>query len=809
MKPRKTILILLMLVVTLVTHAQTKLSGRVVSSTDNAAIQGAHVSVSGHNTRAYTDKNGYFILDISLEGNEVLGVTHIAFQPVFVHLRPPVDNPLSILMDEAVYLNEEVIVKAGRVMQGSPLSFSNIRSQEIEKLNFGADLPYLLQSTPSLVVSSDAGTGIGYTGLRIRGSDLTRINVTLNGIPVNDAESHGVFFVDLPDLASSIDNIQIQRGAGTSANGAAAFGASINIKTRMVDEESGGFVHSAAGSFNTFKNTAGFSTGRNNSGFALTGRLSQIKSDGYIDRGWSDLKSYYLAGSWSNRNILISLLATSGIQKTYQAWYGIPKDSLETNRMYNPSGEMLGSNGELLGYYPNQTDNYQQDYYQMHFAHRINPLWHLTAAVFLTNGSGYYESWKNNQKLDNYGVNDIPIGDTLIKRTDLIQQKWLKNSFYGFHATANMEQNRLNASFGTGYTIYDGDHYGFITWAKNYPNGEIPIKWYDNNGLKSDVNIFGKLNYLLTEKLSVYGDVQFRYIHYTIKGIHDDLRDISQTHSFRFFNPKAGLLYALNQSSELYASVSVSNREPNRSVYRDADPGQHITPEKLVNYEIGYAKREGRFSWLSNVYYMDYKNQLVLTGKINNVGAAIMTNVPQSYRLGIENVLGVEISKQLDFNLHFSLSTNKIIGFSEFVDNWNYWDDPDNEPYQYVNELGTTDISFSPGIVSGGYLIYSPIKRLKTTLTATYVSRQYLDNTSSESRSLNPYLINNLLISFAIPQKLLHTLELSLVVNNLFNTQFENNGWVYKYMYEQKEGVLDGYFPQAGIHAMAGLMIRF
>lgn len=809
MKLRNVFLFLLLLPAAMFSHAQTKLTGRVVSSTDNIAIQGAHVFVKGHNTQTYTDRNGYFSLYIALAGNEIIEVTHIAFQPVSVNLNLPMDKPLHIHMVDAVYLNEEVIVKAGRVMQGSPLSFSNIQSKEIEKLNFGADLPYLLQSTPSLVVSSDAGTGIGYTGLRIRGSDLTRINVTLNGIPVNDAESHGVFFVDLPDLASSIDNIQIQRGAGTSSNGAAAFGASINIKTRMVDEESGGFVHSSAGSFNTFKNTAGFSTGRSSKGFALTGRLSQIKSDGYIDRGWADLKSYYLAGSWSNKNTLLSLLATSGLQKTYQAWYGIPKDSLKTNRTYNPSGEIISKDGELHGYYPDQTDNYQQDYYQLHFAHRFNPLWYFTAAAFLTNGKGYYESWKNNQKFENYGVNDIPIGDTLIKRADLIQQKWLNNAFYGFHATINTDRNRLTSSFGAGFNQYNGDHYGFITWARNYPGEEFPYKWYDNNGLKTDINLFGKINYQINGHFSVYGDLQFRYIHYTIKGTHDDLRDISQTHDFRFLNPKAGVLYALDEASELYASVSVSNREPNRSVYRDADPGQRITHENLVNYELGYTFRKGRFSWLSNIYFMDYINQLVLTGKINNVGAPIMTNVPKSYRLGLENVMGLLLTKQIDVNLHFSLSSNKIVGFTEYVDNWNYWDDPDNEPYQYVNELGTTDISFSPGFVAGGSLVYTPVKSLKTSLTANYVSRQYLDNTSSESRSLNPYLVNNLLISYTIPQKLLHMVEFSLAVNNLLNRKFENNGWVYKYMYDQKEGILDGYFPQAGIHAMAGLMIRF
>lgn len=809
MKLKKVLLILTVLFAAFYANSQTNVSGKVVSAVDSNAIQGAHVSLSGHATHTITDKNGYFSLNVLYSGNHLIQITHIAYQTVLMNTPIPTDKPLFIAMNEAIYLNEEVIVKAGRIIQGSPLSYSTLDSEQIEKQNFGADLPYLLQATPSLVVSSDAGTGIGYTGLRIRGSDLTRINVTLNGVPVNDAESHAVFFVDLPDLASSIDNIQIQRGAGTSSNGAAAFGASINIKTRMVEEEAGGMLHSAVGSFNTFKNTAGFSTGRSKTGLALTGRLSQVKSDGYIDRGWSDLKSYYLAGSWSSKKTLVSLLATSGLQSTYQAWYGIPKDSLRSNRKYNPSGEITGSNGTVEGYYPNQTDNYQQDYYQLHIAHKFNHLWYFTAATFLTKGKGYYESWKNNQKFSSYGISDIHLGDTMLAKTDLIQQKWLNNSFYGFHATLQTERSWLNSSFGLGLNQYDGDHYGHITWARHYPDGEIPIRWYDNTGLKTDFNVFGKINYQLTERFSLYGDLQYRYIHYRIKGIHDDLRDISQQHRFNFFNPKAGLLYAWNQQSEVYASVSVSNREPNRSVYRDADPNQKITHENLVNYEIGYSLKKGRFSWLSNLYYMDYRNQLVLTGKINNVGAPIMTNVPQSYRLGIENVVSSSIRKNLDFTIHLSLSTNKILAFTEFVDNWNYWDDPDNEAYQYALDLGTTNISFSPEVVAGGTLNYNPFNSLRIMLIGNYVSRQYLDNTSSKNRSLDPYFVSNIIVTYTIPQKIVGSLEVSVALNNLMNNSYESNAWVYKYYYNQQEYTLDGYFPQAGIHGMAGLMVRF
>ncbi len=789
--------------------AQHLIKGTLVSERDGLPIQGAHIKLWDRDIFGVSDSTGNFSLNSPQKGSVKLIISHIAYQTKQQTISVPQSGKPTISLAEAVYMSDEVVVNSGRASAATPLTYSQLNNRDLNRNSFGADLPYLLQSTPSLVVSSDGGSGVGYTALRIRGSDLTRINVTMNGVPVNDAESHGVFFVDLPDLSSSVDNIQIQRGVGTSANGIAAFGASINIKTKMVDEEAGGFVSSSAGSFHTLKNTLGFSTGKSKQGFSLHGRLSKISSDGYIDRAWSDLKSYYLAASWSDQKTLVSLITTSGLQSTYQAWYGIPKDSLRTNRTYNPSGEMLDANNNITGYYPNQTDNYQQDYYQLQLVRKLSHNLVANGAIFLTNGKGYYESWKNDQSFDKYGLSDLLAGDTVIERTDLIQQKWLDNSFYGFHMNLLYEKNRLSGSFGGGWNQYDGDHFGLITWAKYYPDQSPPFTWYENNGIKTDYHFFAKAHFQLTKKVNLFGDMQYRHIGYIMRGTHDDLRDIGQKHYFDFLNPKAGVFLTINSQNKAYFSVSVSNREPNRSVYRDADPQQQITHEQLTDYEIGYQFNNEAVTYSVNAYLMQYANQLVLTGKINNVGAPIMTNVPESYRLGLENMFNWKITKRIGLDAHLSLSQNKILKFTEFVDNWNYWDDPDNEPYQYIFDLGTTDISFSPEIVGGLSLHISPLRSLDFSVNTNYVSRQYLDNTSNKSRSLDPYFVNNLLLAFQVPQSIFKEVELRFSLNNWLNETFESYGWVYKYVYDNEEYVIDGYFPQAGIHGMVGLTIVF
>ncbi|MDY0085499.1 MAG: TonB-dependent receptor [Bacteroidales bacterium] len=791
--------------------AQFTLQGDVITADGREALAGAHLTLNPGNQHLVTDAHGKFEFKNLKTGTYVLNVSFIGFETEVEEVQLQQDETFSFVLKPTAFLQDEVVVRASRPEPKTPLTYSVVDAAELRKKNSGADLPYLLQQTPSLVVSSDAGTGIGYTSLRIRGTDITRINVTMNGVPVNDPESHGVFFVNLPDFAASVDNIHIQRGVGTSANGAAAFGASLNIKTEAPSAIAYARLESQAGSFNTFRNSLSFSTGRSSKGFVLDGRLSRITSDGYVDRASADLKSYYLSGSWSNAQTLVKLIATSGKETTYQAWNGVPKDSLKTTsgRRYNPSGEMVNSDGDFIGYYQNQTDNYQQDYYQFHIAHQFTSYTSLSGTAFLTKGKGYYESWKNQQKFSDFDLPDVVIGLDTISRTDLVQQKWLDNDFYGFNLALRHEKGRLNGTFGVGWNQYDGNHYGYISWARYASASTNEKPWYTNTSLKNDFNVYLKGLYKLSSSLSAFIDMQYRHIDYQMKGIHDDLRDISQQHTFDFFNPKAGLFYTISSRSEAYASIAVSHREPNRSVYRDADPGQQIEHEQLVNLEVGYGFQSSKLKLNSNVYFMRYNNQLVLTGKINYVGAPILTNVPESYRLGIENSLEYSISRRISVGGHLSLSSNKILNYIHYVDNWNYWDDPDNQPYQYTYEMGTTDISFSPSVVGGFTLGILPFDGFAIDLSGSYVSRQYLDNTSNKDRSLDPYFVTNANIRYEIPQTLFKKLELKLQLNNLTSRWYETNGWVYQYVLDDEEYTLDGYFPQALLHGVVGLSVMF
>ncbi|MDP2236622.1 MAG: TonB-dependent receptor [Bacteroidales bacterium] len=808
MKKRMFFLALMAILPALV-FAQFNLTGKVIEASTQMPLPGAHLTLQGSGIKKVSDVEGNFSFSDLKPGNYRLVVSYIGFEPKTTEVNLEKHLDIKISLSPLSYMSDEVVVKASRVSEKSPATFSIVSRETLNRENTGADLPFLLQSTPSLVVTSDAGAGIGYTGLRIRGTDLSRINVTMNGVPVNDAESHGVFFVNLPDLASSIDNIQIQRGVGTSTNGAATFGASINIKTDARSHEAFGNYSGGAGSFNTFKNTINFGTGVGKSGFSLDGRLSKISSDGYIDRGWSDLKSFYLATSWANEKTLVKLMTTSGNQSSYQAWYGIPKDSLETNRTYNPAGEIINQSGEITGFYDNQTDNYQQDYYQLFIAHQASKNTIINAAFFLTKGQGYYDSWKNNRKFSDYGLPNVVVGNVEVKRTDLIQQKWLDNDFYGFNIAGVYESKRQTVTFGGGWNHYDGDHFGYISWARFSSESLNNTPWYFNKGKKTDYNLFVKTEYQLTERINIYGDIQYRQIDYQMDGTHDDLSDLTQQHKFSFFNPKAGVFYSLSSTKGMYASLAFTNREPNRSVYRDADLNQQITHEKLLNFEAGYKSesKSGRFE--TNVFYMKYKDQLVLTGKINNVGAPILTNVPDSYRLGWETMFSKNLSKKLTFEGHLSVSENKIQAFTEYVDNWNYWDNPDTEPYQYAFELGKTDISFSPSLVAGFNLNWQAAERLLLSYQSSFVSRQYLDNTSSKDRSLDPYHVGKLLVQTDLPQKIFEKANIQLSMNNLFNAKYETNGWVYKYIFAGEEGLIDGYFPQAGFHWMLQLNLGF
>lgn len=799
-----TAILILAVMMPLNIYAQFTLSGNIIDKENHEPLVGAHISVKELDLIVISDENGYFIFENIRKGIYTIEATFLGFKKYSSDIKIYKDTKTRIAMTIDSMMEDEVIVTASRVGDKTPLTYSEINSEELKRSNQGADLPFLLQNTPSVVVTSDAGAGIGYTSMRIRGSDLTRINVTLNGIPVNDAESNLVYFVDLPDLASSVDNIQIQRGVGNSSNGAAAFGASINIKTDEQITEAYARISSTIGSFNTLKNTINFSSGRNANGFNFNGRISKINSDGYIDRAYSDLFSYQLSASWSDDNDFFKFMIMNGKEQTYQAWNGTPKDSLETNPTYNPSGIMYDKEGNFIAYYENEIDKYDQTYYQLHYAHSFSPRLTLTASAFLTTGKGYYENYKNDKKLSSYGLPAFVIGDTVIERLNLIQQKWLDNRYYGFNIALNQKAGKFDINYGGSWNRYDGDHYGIINWAEY----AVPLnyRWYDNTGNKEYYNIYVSSNYELSSSLNIFAEIQYRHIDYKINGTHDDLNDITQRHIFDFWNPKGGIFYTINDNNSAYFSVAYSNREPNRDIYTDADEIQRerITHEKLIDYELGYSYMNRKTNLNANFFYMDYRDQLVMTGEINNVGNAIMTNVDKSYRFGLEGSAAFIFNRFFSLDFNFALSQNKIINFVDYVENydaeWNYLG-------QKKTELGITDISFSPNVISGINLKITPLRYLDIIFQEKYVGRQYIDNTSNTSRSLDPYFITNININYEWKQSLFKDMNFNLAINNIFNSRYCSNAWIYRALVSGEEYIENGYFSQAGINLMLSLII--
>ncbi len=775
----------------LMAFSQFSISGKVVDKETKEPLQGAHIIIENTFKSTTSNSSGYYFIKKLKKGNYSIKVSFIGYKTIIKKIKLYKNSELNFEMLSSPILEDEVIITATRAPEKSPTTFKNVSKKEIRDVNLGQDLPFLIETTPSTVVTSDAGAGIGYTSIRIRGTDMTRINVTINGIPLNDPESHGVFWVDMPDFASSIDNIQIQRGVGTSTNGAAAFGASINIQTLKLNPEPYAEINSSAGSFNTFKNNLTFGTGLIKGKFSFDGRVSKITSDGYIDRAFSDLKSFFVSGAYYGEKSILKLNIFSGKEKTYQAWMGVPKDSLKTNRTFNPYT------------YDNETDNYQQDHYQLIYSKEINKNLLLNAALHYTHGEGYYEQYKENRKFEDYLLDTLFIGGDTISRTNLVQQKWLDNDFYGFTYSLNYKKKNTDFILGGSWNKYTGDHFGKVIWAQFASNGSINHQWYYNIGEKTDFNIFGKINYNLNNKFNLYGDVQYRRIYYSIDGDHDDLRDITQEHKFNFLNPKAGLYFDINENHSTYFSFAVSNREPSRSDYRDSDKDHTPTGETLYDYEIGYNFKSLNFAVDANIFYMNYKDQLILTGEINNVGNPIMTNVPKSYRAGIELAVGAKILQNLKWDINATFSRNKIKNFTAYIDNW-------SPPYkQITDDLGETDLSFSPDIIAGSIISYKPINNLNISFISKYVSRQYIDNTSNKYRSLDPYFVNNLIINYSIKTKFIKEIGFQLMINNIFNEEYETNAWVYRYYYEDKEYMMDGYFPQAGINFLAGVSLRF
>lgn len=709
---------------------------------------------------------------------------------------------------------DDVIVYSTRANEKTPTTYSTVNREKISERNLGQDLPILLNFTPSLITTSDAGAGVGYTGLRIRGSDATRINVTINGIPLNDSESHGVFWVNTPDLSSSLSSIQIQRGVGTSSNGAGAFGATVNLQTNSVSPEPFFQTDNAFGSFNTWKSNVTYNTGLINDVFNFEARLSKISSDGFIDRSSSDLKSYYLSGGRFGEKTMIKAVIFGGQEITQQAWYGTPEAKLSGNaddiqRLIDFGGEYstqaqldnLRNSGRSFNYYlyDNEIDNYRQDHYQLHVGHTLSDYFNLTTAVHYTRGRGYFEQFKGDDDLADYGLADVVVGTETVTSSDLIVRRWLDNDFYGFTYSLNYNKENLNATLGGGWNKYDGDHFGEIIWAQFAGDVDIRDRYYDGNGVKTDFNSYLKLNYQLNDKLNLFGDAQVRTINYETLGVDNDLNPYDVDTDFTFFNPKVGLTYQLNNSTSAYASFAIGNREPVRSDFIDANPGTEPEHETLQDLEIGVRSNNSNFSYEANFYYMNYQNQLVVTGAINDVGAPIRVNVPDSYRMGIELAGAYKLTENLVWSANLTLSRNRISEFNEIV-------------FASFGEINhkDTDISFSPNVISASDISYSPVDGLTLQLLTKYVGQQFLDNTSNDDRAIDAYLTNDIRIAYDFSFGELKNVGINLLVNNVLNEEYSSNGYTWGYYYGADELYQqNNFFPQAGTNFLLGVSLKF
>jgi iron complex outermembrane receptor protein len=778
--------------------AQFSVSGKITDQQTGATLPGATISINPALT-IVSDAQGIFKFSNLPNGNYVVKVSYIGYQTIEKQVALSSDLTLNISLSTSSRLTEEVTVSATRASNNSPTAFTNLSKKDIDKNNSGRGFEYLLEQTPSTVVTSNAGAGVGYTSIRIRGSDATRTNVTLNGIPMNDAEDQGVYFVDLPDLASSVDNIQVQRGVGTSTNGAGAFGASINIQTTTRRDTAYAELNNSAGSYGTVKNTVNVGTGLLGGHFSFDGRLSRMNSDGYIDRAFSHLKSYFLSGAYYGKNSVLRLNVFSGYEQTYQAWDGVPEDSVKAgNRRYNELGYINSSNS----YYKNQTDNYIQNYYQLLYDQQISSKLSFSGALHYTKGSGYYEEYKNADSLKNYGITPVTIGGSTIEATDLVRRLWLSNDFYGLTYNLNYKpDDKLNMTLGGAYNEYKGAHYNNIEWTQQSTNIPPDYEYSRNDAKKTDFNIFGRAEYHIGDLL-LYGDLQFRHIYYSFLGFDQNLNNVQQQVQLNFFNPKAGITYQLDSHSNIYGSFAVGNHEPNRSDFVNSSPQSRPKAENLKDFEFGYRYSAPAFSATINGFYMLYKNQLVLTGALDDVGEAIRTNIKDSYRAGIEVSTRVKIAEPLSWYANATLSTNKVKNFEQYLQNY---DTNTLDGTQYSK----TDIAYSPDFTGSSTISYHPIKNAEIAFISKYVSRQYLDNTSTLSRSLDAYFVNDVRLNYNFSIKGIKNVGVGLLVNNIFSKKYESDGATYPDIEGGKVVNYNYFFPQAPINFLASLNLKF
>jgi iron complex outermembrane receptor protein len=809
--------------------AQGPVSGTITDAQTGAALPGATVLLDGAPSAA-TDATGTFSLAAVPAGSHELRITFLGCEPLVrtVQGQPAAQQIKGSLRPGGV-LTGEALVTASRANDRTATAYTNLGREDLARRNFGQDLPYLLDQTPSVVVNSDAGAGVGYTDIRIRGTSNTGINMTINGVPLNDAESHGSFLVNLPDLASSVQNLQVQRGVGTSQNGGAAFGASINLSTLDVRREAYAESQNTYGSFNTWKNNASFGTGLLNGHFMVDGRLSRIVSDGYVKRAASDLKSYYFAAGYQGQHTLLKFITFAGRQQTYQAWNGVPEPALTGNRAalqpFLENGEFSAADTARLWQegrryssytYDNQTDNYQQNHYQLHLSQALGHDWNVGVALHLTRGFGYYESYRANRKFADYKLNDVIIGEDTLTRTNLIDRKWLDNYFFGGTFALNYQprtNDKLQATLGGAWNRFLNDHYGEVIWAQYASNGNIRHRYYFNGAAKTDYNAYARATWQVLPRLGVYADAQVRHLEYSIDGIEDDQNDVTTRARYTFFNPKAGATLSLAEGQQLYASFAVGQREPVRADFTDRPAGdQTAKAERLHDFEGGYRFSRPEASLLgsrtalrfeANYFYMNYRDQLVATGQLNDVGTPLRTNAARSYRTGLELTGFASANDKISLSTTLTLSRHRILNYRDVVYDSNF------EPV-VASQGRTSTISYSPAVVSAHTLEGQPLPGLRLALLYKTVGRQYLDNSASAARQLKPYQVLDFRLRYAIRPVFMKEIELGLLVNNVLNREYAANGYTYGYLNGAGERQsFNFYFPQATRNFLASVGVKF
>ena len=763
-----------------------KLAGT-VKNEEGLVLPQVNVKILEEDLQSQTDEKGYFEF-ILKKGKYTLEINRSGYKiyKTVVDLNKNVYLEIYLLPDMVPL--EEVVIYSVRATKDMPVTYTDIKKEEIEEQNLGQDIPYLLDFTPSVVTTSDAGAGIGYTGIRIRGISSQQINVSLNGVPLNDPESHGVYWVDIPDFAASTQSIQIQRGVGTSTFGTGAFGAAISLTTDKISKKPYAGLQASAGSFNTQKYSMKAGTGLLHDHFAFSGRYSKIKSDGYIDRAWSDMSSYYFSGAYVDDKNTLQAVLFGGEEKTYQAWYGVDKQTLEENPTFNYAGAIYDDNWNITGFYDNEIDHYKQDHSQLLFEHKAADNLKFNLTAHYTYGRGYYEQYKQNEDFADYGLSPLYINGVVIDQTDLIRRKWLDNDFYGVIASATYKADNMKVILGMAANEYDGRHFGRIIWARYASNSEINHEYYRNMGVKKTVSGFAKSIYQISEKLKLFTDIQFRKIDYKIEGTLDYNYPFNLDDYLFFINPKIGVVYETGFNQSLYLSVAQTHREPNRDDYVN-NPAQKPKAETLNDIEAGWKYRTGKWAVETNLFGMFYTDQLVLTGQIDQVGNPIRKNVGKSYRIGIETQAAYKFNPKWELAGNLSLSQNK---------NKDYYEMENGQIVSY----GDTYITYSPSIVGAAIIKWKPLENLKVNLYSKYVGEQYMDNKNTPQSKLDDYFVQNMLVTYRMKKiDLFESLSFQLKINNLWDVQYVSNGYMW--------GDTPYYFPQAGRNFLAGINVKF